>query len=236
MSTRAIIILLLIAGFPFLAESQPKLNKGWDTEKIKGARYLPHPSYIGFPFLNDTWDAGYIQFISGEKIDSLNLRYSCFKDEVVYYNESNSAQIVIDKSSLSGFSFTDKSGRTRTFKKLYYDGFMKGERYFEVLSPGQTDLLSFRKVSLISTSPYKDELGKTKNMEYVPDFQFYFYSPEKGFSPVRPSLSGLLSKFDKSGQKAIKKLLRKNRIRITDEENFVRAWKVIEKEGFQIPF
>ncbi|MDO9040283.1 MAG: hypothetical protein Q7U65_02815, partial [Bacteroidota bacterium] len=124
----------------------------------------------------------------------------------------------------------------RVFRRLYFDGCMKGERYFEVLSDGETDLLAYRKVSLITVSPYKDQQNILKNLSYSQNYLYYFYSPEKGYSSVRMNLGALLSKFDKVSQKTIKKLLRKNRIKITDEFSFIYAWKLVEKEGFALIF
>ncbi|MDO9614206.1 MAG: hypothetical protein Q7J86_06730, partial [Bacteroidota bacterium] len=175
-------------------------------------------------------------FASGEIADSLYLRYSSFKDEILYYNKAITTQIVIDKASLNGFSFTEKDGINRVFRRLYFDGFMKGERYFEVLSDGETDLLAYRKVILITVTPYKDQQNILKNLSYYQNYQYYFYSPEKGYSSIRMNLGALLSKFDKVSQKGIKRLLRKNRIKIIDEFSFVHAWKLIEKEGFTVMF
>ncbi|MBW8334412.1 MAG: hypothetical protein K0M40_20520 [Prolixibacteraceae bacterium] len=238
MNIRIILLFILFhaAGFTTTVLAQEPLNPNWDAEKIKGTRYIPYPIYDGFPFLNDSWLPGKIEFASGEIADSLYLRYSSFKDDIIYYNKAITTQIVIDKASLNGFSFTEKDGRTRVFRKQYFDGFMKGDRYFEVLSDGETDLLVYRKVILITISPYKDQNNILKNQAYAPNYQYYFYSPSKGYASVRMNLGALLSKFDKVSQKSIKKLLRKNRIRILDENSFVRAWKVVEKEGFEVEF
>ena len=236
MTTRIFKILLLFMVFSFMktAFAQETLNVKWDGEKIKGVRFLPYAAYHGFPFLTNYWVKGKIEFVSGEIAGDLDLRYSTFKDELIYYNKTISAQIIIDKISLKGFSFIDQDGKTRIFRKQYYDGYMKGDRYFEVLSAGEPDLLVYRKVSLETTTAYKDQRGVLTNMEYAKDFQFYFYSPEKGYTSVKPNWLSLIAKFDKTDQKPIKKLLRKNKIRISDEESFVRAWKVIEKEGYKI--
>ena len=223
-------------GFIQTVVAQNPMNPNWDAGKIKGVRQLPYPMYDGFPFLTETWLPGKIEFTDGEVADSLFLRYSSFKDELIYYNKEVGAQINIDKASINGFAFTDTDGRTRTFRKQYFDNYAKTFRLFEVLSSGETSLLAYRKVTLNSSSPYHDKYGTLKNMVYEPNYQFYFYSPEKGYSLVRPSLSGLLSKFDKKLQKPIKKLLRKNRIRIEKESNFVEAWKAIEKEGYKVIF
>jgi len=230
------ILFFLVLNLFTTAFAQQVPVKNWDFEKIKGTRFLPYPSYMGFPFLTDTWVPGKIELKDGVVIDSLNLRYSSFKDELVYYNPTNSSQIVIDKISLNGFSFTDNNGNIHIFRKLYYDNFGKGDRYFEVLSDGETKLLAYRKVSLETTQPYKEEKGILKNMMYSLDYSYYFYSPQNEYTSVRMNKMALLSKFDKVSQKAIKKLLRKYRIGVTDQESFTLAWKVIEKEGYKVVF
>lgn len=229
------LFLFLICSFTQNVIAQESLNRNWDAEKIKGVRNLPYPQYRGSGFMNNSWDPGRIVFSDGEIIDSLYLRYSSYKDDVVYFNNENTSQIVIDKDILKGFSFTDKQGILHQFTKIPFDDYLHGDRFFEVLSKGETDLLAFRKVVAVSTTPYKDsEKGPLKNMEYVQAYQYYFYSPEKGFTLVRLTRAGLQAKFDKATQKQIKKILRKNRIKITDEYNLIRAWKAIENQGFQI--
>jgi len=216
--------------------SQIPLTKKWDTEKIRGERNLPHPSFEGFPYLNRTWVIGKIEFNDGEVSDSLDFRYSSFKDELVYFNREISAQIVVDKASLKGFSYVDSIGISHIFRRQYFDGFAKGNRYFEVLSDADIDLLVYRKVKLSAVSPYKSVAGILRDQAYTTEYQYYFYSPTNGYTLVRPTLSGLLSKFDHTSQRPIKKLLRKNRIRISDEDSFVLAWKCVDKVGFQLIF
>ncbi|MFY9151385.1 MAG: hypothetical protein WAO52_05185 [Prolixibacteraceae bacterium] len=231
------LFLFLFCSFTTDLFAQEPLNRNWDSEKIKGVRSLPYPSYKGFAYMSNTWDPGKIEFTDGEIRDSLYLRYSSYKDEVVYFNKENSSQIVIDKDILKGFSFTEKNGMLHRFKKLPFDDYLKSDRFFEILSEGETDLLVFRKVITVSTTPYKDmEKGPLKNMEYVQAYQYYFYSPEKGYTPIRLTRTGLQAKFDKPAQKQIKKILRKNRIKVTDEYNLVRAWKTIENLGFGIHY
>jgi len=231
-------ILLLILAFNFVPDSnaQTTLNRNWDAEKIKGIRYVNYPNYTGFPFLNKAWDLGKISLKSGETIDSLHLKYSSYKDELLYYNKENGSQIVIDKEMLTGFSFTDESGKTHLFTKLPYDDYLKGDHFFEVLTYGTTKLLVFRKVEQTSTTPYKDEQNILKNMEYSKLYEYLFYSQEKGFSNVKCTTKSFLGKFDKEEQNSIKKLLRKNRIRIKDEESLIEAWIATENEGFHIQF
>lgn len=228
-------LLFLVWSFAQIACAQQPIQH-WDAGKIKGARFIPYSSYNGLPFLNEDWCLGKIEFTNGETTDSLSLRYSSYKDELIYYNRDIWTMITIDKASINGFTFTDIDGRIRTFIKQYFDNYAKSYRFFEVLSSGEISLMAYRKVTLKTTSAYHDNNGNLRNMIYDPSYQFYFYSPEKGYTLVRINLANLLSKFEKTNEKPIKKLLRKNKIKIQDEYSFIQAWKAIEKEGYKVVF
>lgn len=234
--TKHIFMLFLVWSFAQIVCAQEPTNKNWDAQKIKGVRLVPYPSYNGSPFMTDTWCQGKIEFTTGEIADSLFMKYSSYKDELFYYNSEAASQINIDKASLKGFQFVDPNGRTRIFRKQYIDNFMKGYQFFEVLSDGPISLLAFRKSSLNTTSPYHDKSGILKNMEYVPDYHLYFYSADKGYTSVKTNRASFLSKFEKVYQKPIKKILRKSRIKIENEDSLIQGWKVIEKEGYQVLF
>ena len=238
MNIRAIQVMLifLASSLVEVTVAQEIATSHWESQKIRGTRCLPYNTYHGSPYLNDLWAPGRVEFTDGEIADSLNLRYSSYKDEIVYYNEAVRTQIVIDKASLNGFSFTEKGGVERFFRKQYFENYQKADRYFEVLSKGETDLLVFRKVSLDGTSPYIDKDNRMKNQEYNTNYQYYFYSPERQYTSVKITQAGLLSKFDKASQKPVKKLLRKSKIRIDGETGFIQAWKVVEKEGYKVVF
>ena len=233
-------ILYIIFFFGLLANTslmaQEKLPQKWTAEKIKGTRQIPYASYSGSPFLNDKFATGEIEFLDGTKMDSLGLRYSSYRDEIIYYNTAISAQIVIDKISLNGFSFTDENGQKRIFRRQYYDGFLPGNRYFEVLSDGDIALLVYRKVVLQVCPPYNDNSGVLKNMSYQEAFNYYLYNRKKGYDLIRINKNSLLSKIDKLTQKSVKKLLRKNKIEVNDELSFIKAWNLLKENGITVNF
>lgn len=208
--------------------SQPNLN----SEKIKGTRFIPYPGYSGSPYLTDKFLNGEIEFPDGTKIGNLGLRYSTYRDEIIYYNPAISAQIIIDKISLKGFSFTDSKGVKRVFRRQYYNGLLHEERYFEVLSDGKISLLVYRKVDLETCDTSYNKFG----LAFQPSYHFYFYAADKGYSPINPNRNSLLSKFDKPNQKLVKKILRKNKIQILDEPGFVAAWNLVMENGIKINF
>ena len=230
------IITLLCLFSESLLQAQQVFHKKWNDEKIKGTRQIPYGSYSGTPFLNDKFALGEIEFSDGIKLDSIPLRYSSYRDEIIYFNKTISAQIIIDKISLKGFSFIDEHGNKRIFRHQFYNGFFPGERYFEVLSDGDISLLVYRKVVLQICPPYNDNSGNLKNMSYQQAFNYYLYNAEKGYELIRINKSSLLSKFDKLTQKTVKKLLRKNRVQITNEQSFVMAWNLLKENGIIINF
>lgn len=233
-------ILYIISLFSLLAttpiQAQQELLKKWNAEKIKGTRQIPYSSFSGSPFLNEKFSTGEIEFLDGTKMDNIGLRYSSYRDEIIYYNTAISAQIIIDKISLNGFSFTDENGIKRVFRRQYYNGYSPGERYFEVLSDGDIALLVYRKVVLQICLPYNDNAGTLKNMSYQEAYNYYLYNRKKGYELIRINKSSLLSKFDKSTQKTVKKILRKHRVMIEDEQSFIKAWNLLKENGITFSF
>lgn len=227
--TRKTLFFFIICGL-FCCTSltaQETQSKNQSTEKIRGFRFIPYPNYSGAPFLNDKFLLGEIEFLDGTKTGNLGINYGTYRDELIYYNTAISTQIVIDKNSIKGFSFTDKKGDKRIFKRLYFTGSFKGDCYFEVLSEGKISLLVYRKVNLEASDTYYSKSG----MAYLPSYTYYLYSPESGFLPININRSSLLSKFTKPNQKLVKKLLRKNGVYIADEPSFVKAWGLIIEKG-----
>lgn len=231
-----ILIIITLLGFISATSlmAQEALPKNWNTQKIKGSRFIPYASYSGAPFLNEKFVPGEIEFLDGTKSGNIGLRYSSYRDEVIYFNTAISAQIIIDKISLNGFTFTDDNGKKRIFRRQYYDGYLHGERYFEVLSDGDVSLLAYRKVVLLIGPTYTDLNGKQKSMSYQEAYNYYIYNSKNGYELIKINRSSLLAKFNKPTQKLVRKLLRKNKVLINDEAGFVKAWDLVKENGINI--
>lgn len=225
-------IFLGLVSFTSL-QAQDAVPRNWNLAKIKGTRLLPYTYAAGRPYLYTNFLSGEIELADGSKIGDLKLIYSSYRDELIYYNSEISAQIVIDKGTLNGFSLTDEQGIKRIFRLLYYGGYEPGMRFFEILTDGQIKLLAYRKVTLDVCVPYNDMSGKLNNMNYQEAYSFYLYHPEKGYELIRINKNSLLSKFSQPDQKQIKILLRKNGIKLKGEKSFVQAWKLIEDKRIE---
>ncbi len=217
--------LFLMALVSVTAQETSRTNQ--PGEKIRGSRFTPYPNYPGSPFLNDKFLLGELEFTDGSKISNIGLNYGTYRDELIYYNTTIATQIVIDITSLNGFTFRDAKGRKRVFRRLYFTGSFKGNCYFEILSEGQCSVLAYRKVNLEASDAYYSKTG----MAYQPAYSYYLYDKTKGYSPVKINRKSLLTKFGKPDQKVIKKTLRKNGVIIVDEESFIRAWDLITEKG-----
>lgn len=228
---RILLLIILFIGFcavPSVSAQDDSLVNQY-TEKIRGSRFIPYPNYTGSPFLNDKFILGEIELLDGTKIGNIGLNYGTYRDELIYYNTNISTQIVIDKNSLNGFSFIDKTGRKRVFRRQFFTGYFRGDCFFELLSEGKNSLLVYRKTNLEANSAYYSKTG----MAYMPTYVYYIFSPQKGYDPVKISRKSLLSKFSKVDQKLIKKTLRKNGVFISDEMTFVKAWNLINELGLE---
>lgn len=212
--------------------AQEELSKNLNAGKIKGTGFISYPAYSGAPYLNMKYLNGEIEFLDGTKVQNIGLRYSSYRDEIIYYNTDLSAQIVIDKISLKGFSFTEEKGGKRVFRRQYYNGFSPGERYFEVLSDGEISLLAYRKVDLGTCDPAFSKLGLAYQKSYI----YCIYAVGKGYSSISLNRNSLLSKFDKPNQKLVRKTLRKNRVMISDETSFILAWNILKENGIKLNF
>jgi len=232
MTNRILLIILFGLLTAVTAKAQENSPQSLNTEKIKGTRFIPYPGYSGSPYLTDKFVMGEIEFLDGTKTGNLGLRYSTFQDEIIYYNSVISAQIIIDKISLKGFSVTGNKGVKRVFRRQYYNGLLHEERFFEVLSDGKISLLVYRKVDLETCDASYNKFG----LAFQPSFYYYIYAADKGYSPIKINRSSLLSKFNKPNQKLVKKLLRKNKVLIEDEHSFISAWDLIKDKELEIIF
>jgi len=233
MTSKQLFFLLIVGIFVSASVSAQQTNtNSRNSEKIRGARFIPYPNYTGRPYLYDKFLMGEIELTDGTKISNLGLSYSTYRDELIYYNSAISAQIVIDKISLNGFTIHELNGKSRHFLRQLCAEYIHDQCYFEVLSKGKISLLAYRKVNLEPCSTYYSKSG----LAYEPAYSYFLYSPTKGYTPVNLNRNSLLSKFSKPNQKIVKKLLRKNGVVIADELDFVRAWNLIEENGIELAF
>lgn len=227
------ILLVTLTFLSTMAFAQP--SKGWDQEKIIGKQYYLPGAYHGSPYLIQGWRKGTICFSSGQKISGLNLKYDGLNDELVYVNELYHTMVQIEKSTVDNFYFSDQ-GISYYFERRYFDGFLKGDRYFQVFHKGDVDLLGSFRVELINTTVYKDASGNTKNMEYLDAFRYFLYRDGEGYHSTSLRKKSLLKYFSKAKRREVNRLMRVNHIQFKTPEEFSRALSILEANNINLEF
>lgn len=118
------------------AEAQGKASKKTAIQHITGEPYVHYFATIeGVPFYKGSWLTGDVTMKSGETYKDLQLRYDCYKDDLIYQNSLTNSVIIIDKNSIEQFTITHLlDGRVETFKPIVNKNLKEQNgRYFAII-------------------------------------------------------------------------------------------------------
>ena len=229
-NTIVTLFLVFIAGSLL---SQPVVNM--DHPKLMGQRYVNKVRIKGSPFLFDDWINGRISLTSGERVDSVPLKFDAYRNELMSYDKGTFTILTVEKAAVHSFEF-DFKGEHYLFEQRFFDGLLKGNRYFRVLFHGDADLLCFYKVDILNTSIYTDENGITKNQEYVPGKRYFLYTPRSGYSPGNLKRNSFLRFISKTDRKVVRSLLRQHHLVLGSEAEFIRALDILQQNKIKLHF
>jgi len=241
MKRAAIKILLAIAGsfFIVLTTFAQKSEFHWEQlnensnrlkGKLSGTVFVLSSKSNSNYFLQNDWADGSITLEDDDVYDSLKVRYNAFEDKLVVYNDNLRNLFAVDKEKVKSFIVKNPAGNQK-FVKYYYDGFPKGDRYFEVLYSGGRDFLVFREIVEEKTRPFVDKFGIMKDTRFKGKNTYFMYSPEAGFQKIRLRRSSVLNVFPEN-KREIRRLLRRNKVNIFDEKGMSRAFKLLDENGY----
>ena len=117
-------------------DAQGKASRKTAIQHITGEPFVHYyPTIVGVPFYMGDWTVGSVTMKSGETYDDLQLRYDCFKDDLIYQNSLTNSVIIIDKNSISQFTLTHLGdGRIETFKPIVNKNLKEQNgRYFAII-------------------------------------------------------------------------------------------------------
>lgn len=213
-----------------------KLNQSSNNlyGKIIGDIYYLQPGANSNYFLHKEWVSGTVVFRSGEVFNNIKLRYSAFEDELIAFNENTRVLIQIDKEKVKEFTLNFSNSETKnadiTFVNIDSVSLLVNTRYFESLYRGNVMLLISNRITELKVSPYNDSSGKLRDTQFVQRKANFIYSPEIGLIKIRLSNRSIAKAFP--GQKhEILKLLRQNKIRISDGGTATMAFQTLDKAG-----
>lgn len=181
-------------------------------------------------FLQKDWVDGSITLEDNDVFNGLKLRYNAFEDKLVVYNSNLRNLFVADKEKVKSFT-VNTPGANQKFVKFFYDGYPKGDRYFEVLYSGGLDFLAFREIVEEKTSPFVDKFGIMKDTRFQDKSTYFMYSSETGFEKIRLRRRSVLNYFPEN-KREIRRLLRRNKVNVFDEKGMIRAIQLLDQNSY----
>lgn len=203
--------------------------------KLRGEYY--YNSLVGnkYFFLHKDWNDATIKLIDGDVFENVKVRYLAYGDELISYNKNiRSYFYKIDKDIVEQFTIKSisKNGdaKNQKFIKLYYDGLLKGDRYFEELYSGTRSLLVYYSISATKVRPFTDKSGILRDTEYRLRISYFMYSAEDGFLKLKKTKRSF-RKVLPDHKKEIRKIFRKNRLAVFDESSMIQVFKLLDNAG-----
>jgi hypothetical protein len=211
-----------------------KQNSNRYKGKLMGEVYYLNAISNSRYFLQPDWTEGIIKLKDGDVFDGVKMRYMAYKDELVAYNENNHALFIVDKNTVSEFIFrvpgNNDAITERKFVNLDSLNLPNNKSYFELVYSGTAKLFAFHKIEEEKVTPYNYKDGKMYDVEFRLRTQYYIMSDVKGFVKLQLKNRSLYSVYNEN-KKEIRKLLRKNKISISDKESAKQAFVLLDSGG-----
>jgi hypothetical protein len=202
------------------------------NRKLTGRKYFFNSTLKGTVYYNDNWLKGTIILENGDRHDSIYMKYNTFIEELIIFNERTGAIYILDKPVVSQFEIDKGNGSEKLFRKLYFDRFPRGDRYFNVLYPGdKLKLLLWHKTIVEKTNLYKDKNGLMRNSEFKMTLTYFILFPDIDLIKIFPNRRSFINLFPDQ-KKIVRRLLRRNRINLKREEDMIKAVSLMEEEFF----
>ncbi len=232
-------IILLAILFPLVTGAQenstfknnitPKTSQL--NGKLIGERYYLTVMANSKFFLPDDWAEGSVTLTDGDYFEGVKLRYMAFGDQLVVYNKNIQVFFTIDHEIVRSFSFKTRIGNTRKFINLgLHKNISEDKNYFEVLYSGNNSLLAFHSVNELKVTPYMDNSGVIRDIEYRPELVYFALTKDNRLIKMQKSRRTFAVNFPKH-KKEIRKTFRQKRLSALTEASFIHSFKVLDESG-----
>lgn len=229
-----ILLLFCLAPIVIMAQSITEID---NTPKLIGKRYITPVYYKGPQYLysDSEWIPGTVYLTNGDSVAHLFLKYNRMQDELIYFNQKNSASVKLDKKQLSGFIlyYGDKPS---VFRKISHIHSSNKAGYYEVLYNGKTDVLAQRRSELKICPTYTSKSGVKKDRQFIAYDRYLISGKENELLPIRLRKKSLLLKFGENNKKEISRIVRRQHLSMKDESAMIQAWKTLEAQGYSPVF
>ena len=199
--------------------------------KLKGEVYYTSYKANEHYFYHDNWMDATLTLIDGDVFENVKLRYLAYGDEIIGFNQNVGTLFKIEKETVKQFVYQDPINAVQVkFITLCSDTLFNGCRFFEELYSGSSKLLAYRYVEEVKVHPYKDKLGVLRDTEFRLYLSYFMLDESRGLVRLHRNKRSLTRNFPLH-KKEIRKLLRKNKLPILDQNSFVRAFGLIDRAG-----
>ncbi len=161
------------------------------------------------------WAKGDIFYTNGSISKNCNLRYNCWKDELIWLRNTDYKTGTVIKDFVADFTLINAAGETKKFTK-YYDqsGIFNQTIFLEVLSQGKISLYCYRKVSY------------NKSNDSFSQKHQYFLKINGQMIKIKLKKSSVYALFSAENQKKLKAILSNNHLKLKKEYELARAFDI----------
>lgn len=198
--------------------------------KLKGEVYTITAMANELFFLQKEWVNASLTMIDGDVFENVRLRYMAYGDEIIAYNDNVSTLFKIEKETVKQFTYVDKNIN----KVIKFVNFCSGEEgskchFYEDLYSGNSRLFAFHYIEEVKVSPYNDRWGIMRDSEYRLNAWYYLYNERMGLMKIQKNRRSFIKLFPEN-KAEIRKIIRKNKISMTDQRSLIQAFKLLDEE------
>ncbi|MCE4562865.1 hypothetical protein INQ51_00960 [Maribellus sp. CM-23] len=197
--------------------------------KLPGKQFYPLYVPSGSEFMDNKWQFGYVILENKDRYDSLRLKFNTYKNEIIWLHNRSMSMIELDKNVIKEFGFYSETGNLLSFQKLHPGDDPEDTHYFKMLYDGKLKIAILHYTIEKKVSAYRDKLGFMRNTSFEMRTDNYLIFPGNDFERFKFKRTSFLNLFGVK-KKEVRRVLRQNQVRLSQEKDFIRAISVIEKE------
>jgi hypothetical protein len=182
-------------------------------------------------FYQQDWKVSTVTLTDGDVFENVKLRYLAYGDQIVAYNDNMRTLFKIEKETVKQFTYKNEETNTEMkFVNVCSEENFNGCRFFQELYSGNSKLMAFHFVEDIKVSPYTDKHGIMRDSEYRMNTSYFLFNDELGLIRIQKSRRSFIKNFQEK-KREIKRLLRKNKQIIIDENSMIQAFTLLDEAG-----
>jgi hypothetical protein len=187
----------------------------------------------GSMYYFDAWAQGKVTLITGEVVEAENLRYNGYLDQLIWLNPANFQQIQVDKQMVKSFSMElpylqeELYFENITFKPWFEANPMN--IFAQILYQGEIRLLAHRRVSRKGEEIENVGSALVARAKLEPAPVFYILMPDGQAHAIRQINRRAIYRIFPEHANQIRDALRRNNIRLRNEQDLIEAVKITEK-------